>query len=139
MISSQSREGSHEFAARGRVLLVDGNPRDLEYFHSVLEAEGFEVCAETSCAEGVKRLEQEAFDFVLVDQGSPAFESRTLLERAVEIDRHLPVVVLTRCLDMRCYLEAMQLGAVDYVEKPLSPAEALHLMETHLRPRKLVA
>jgi len=46
------------------------------------------------------------------------FEGRLLVERAIEIDRNLPVVVLTECLDMGYYLEAMQLGAADYVEKP---------------------
>jgi DNA-binding NtrC family response regulator len=46
------------------------------------------------------------------------------------------VVVLTRCLEMNCYLEAMQLGAVDYLEKPLAPAEFEHLVTTHCQPRK---
>jgi DNA-binding NtrC family response regulator len=121
------------------VLVVDGNPRDLEYSRSLLETEGFEVCALLRCAEGLARLEEETFDFILVDQGGPAFEGRAVLERAIEVDRHLPVVVLTGCLDRSCYLEAMQLGAVDYLEKPLSPEEALRLAETHVRPRKLVA
>jgi DNA-binding response OmpR family regulator len=121
------------------VLLVDGNPRDLEYLRSVLEAEGFEVCAYLGCAEGLARLDEQTFDFVLVDQGGPAFEGRAVLQRAIELDRHMPVVVLTRCLDMGCYLEAVQLGAVDYVEKPLSPAGTLRLAETHLRPLKLAA
>jgi DNA-binding NtrC family response regulator len=45
-------------------------------------------------------------------------------------------VVLTRCLEMNCYLEAMQLGAVDYLEKPLAPAEFEHLVTTHCQPRQ---
>jgi FixJ family two-component response regulator len=51
------------------------------------------------------------------------------------IDRHTPVLVLTRSVDMHCYLEAMQLGAVDYLEKPLPAAEILRIVEIHLRPR----
>ncbi len=139
LISSEFREGNHPLATRGRVLLVDGNPRDLQYFRSVLEAEGFEVCALSCCAEGLTKLEEAVFDFILIDQGGPAFEGRVVLERAIELDRHLPVVVMTRCLDMGCYLDAMQLGAVDYLEKPLSPAETLRLAESHLRFRKAVA
>ena len=48
-------------------------------------------------------------------------------------------MVLTRCVDMQCYLEAMQMGAVDYLEKPLSDAEIVHLVETHLRSQLPVA
>ena len=58
------------------------------------------------------------------------------MKRVIEIDRRLPVLVLTECLDMDCYLEAMQLGAVDYVEKPLRPDEVARLVETHVRGRE---
>jgi len=47
--------------------------------------------------------------------------------------------VLTRSVDMNCYLEAMQLGAVDYLEKPLPPAQFLRIVETHLRPQAAAA
>jgi FixJ family two-component response regulator len=56
-----------------------------------------------------------------------------VVERALSLDQRRPVVVLSRCLDMNCYLEAMQLGAVDYLEKPVSPAEMLRVVRTHLR------
>jgi FixJ family two-component response regulator len=38
----------------------------------------------------------------------------------LQMDRHRAVLVVTRCVDMSCYLEAMQMGAVDYLEKPLA-------------------
>ena len=69
-------------------------------------------------------------------KGSPAFESHDLVQLTLARDRHTPVVVLTRCLEMNCYLEAMQLGAVDYLEKPLAPAEFEHLVTTHCQPRQ---
>ena len=43
-----------------------------------------------------------------------------MLKRAVEIDRSLPVVVVARCLDMGSYVEAMRLGAKDYLVEPLT-------------------
>jgi two-component system response regulator HydG len=90
-------------------------------------------------AEGARLLEREHYDFVLLEQGSRAFEGRLVLERVLAIDRHLPAVVLTRCADMQCYLEAMQMGAVDYLEKPLSESEVLRVVETHLRPQSSAA
>ena len=59
-----------------------------------------------------------------------------LVKRVIEIDRRLPVLVLTECLDMDSYLEAMQLGAADCVEKPLRPDEVARLVETHVRRRE---
>jgi DNA-binding NtrC family response regulator len=62
-----------------------------------------------------------------------------VLERAVEIDRHLPVLVTARCPSKKCYLDAMQLGAVDYLEEPVPPETLVWVIETHLRPRSIAA
>ncbi len=59
-------------------------------------------------------LESRAFEFIIVGQGSRFFEGRCVVERASKINLRLPVVVIARQLKMECYLEAMQLGAVDY-------------------------
>jgi len=122
-----------------RVLVIEDDPRDRAFYCGVLQGHGFEVNACESMAEGARLLEREHYDFVLLEQGSRAFEGRLVLERVLAIDRHLPAVVLTRCADMQCYLEAMQMGAVDYLEKPLSESEVLRVVETHLRPQSSAA
>jgi len=122
-----------------KVLVIEDDPGDCAFYCRVLQGHGFEVNACESMAEGARLLEREHYDFVLLEQGSRAFEGRLVLERVLAIDRHLPAVVLTRCVDMQCYLEAMQMGAVDYVEKPLSESEVLRVVETHLRPQSSVA
>ena len=124
---------------RARVLLVDEDFRDLEYYRSILLQRGYEVRVIGSYSEAEQCLRKEVFDFVIVGQGSNAFEGRPVVERALEIDRHTPVVVLARCLYISCYLEAMQLGATDYIEKPLTPLEISRLIETHLRTPHMVA
>jgi DNA-binding response OmpR family regulator len=123
-----------ELAARRKVLVVDENGKDRAYLTAILSERGYDVCACASAAEGSRCLERERYDFVVVSQGSRAFEGRSVLERIVDIDRRIPVLVLTRCVDMRCYIDAMQLGAVDYLEKPLAPSELLRVVETHLKP-----
>ncbi len=130
---------SRPMAPRARVLLVDEDFRDLEQYRSILLQQGYEVRVTSSYADAEQSLRKETFDFVLVGQGSSAFEGRTVVERALESDRQIPVVVLARCLDIGCYLEAMQLGATDYLEKPLTPAEISRLIETHLRAQRVAA
>jgi len=54
----------------------------------------------------------------------------------MEVDRRTPVLILARCLDIGCYLEAMELGAVEYLQKPVPESFPVRLAETYLRPRK---
>ena len=122
-------------AARLQFLLVDEDHNDLEYYRALLEEQGYKVCIANSYESAARCLEGKSLDFILVGQGTSAFEGRCVVERALRLDQRQPVVVLSRCLDMDCYLEAMQLGAVDYLEKPVSPAEIVRVVRTHLRPR----
>ena len=138
-IANHRRAKEHQLFTRRRVLLVDEDCGDLQFYCTILKQEGYEVQACRSYAEGAQCLERGTFDFVVICQGSRAFEGRALLEQVMTIDRHTPVLVLTRSVDMNCYLEAMQLGAVDYLEKPLPPAQFLRIVETHLRPQAAAA
>jgi DNA-binding NtrC family response regulator len=120
---------------QGKILLVDDDAKDLEAYSSCLRQEGYEVRALASYSQGLSCLKSERFDLVMVTQGSPRFEGRDILERAIEIDRHTPVLVLARSVDMRCYIDAMYLGALDYLEKPLPATQVLRLVKSHLRLR----
>lgn len=118
-----------------KVLLVDDDRIDLEHYAAVLRNQGYEVEACGSYAEGLRRLESGAFDFVIVSQGGPAFEGRSVLERAREAGRDMPILVLTHCVDVKKCLEAMDLGAVDYLEKSVRPDDLVWTVETYLRSR----
>jgi DNA-binding response OmpR family regulator len=123
-----------EFTARiTKVLLVDEDAGDLRNIRLILEGQGFQVLPCPTYEAGVRCLETETFDFVVVSQGTKAFEGRRVLDRATQLDRHRPVLVLTRCMDMPCYLEAMQMGAVDYLEKPIPPADLLRFVRGHVQ------
>ena len=121
---------------RGCVLLVDEDAKDLKHYTTLLGRMGYSVRAFMNYREAEGCLEHEHFDFVIVSQISPAFETRHLVEFALARDWHTPVVVLTRCLEMNCYLEAMQLGAADYLEKPLATGEFERVVTTHCKPRR---
>ena len=138
MIPSDNEPSLHPTQStlpRGRILLVDEDEKDLKHFTTLLGRMGYSVRAFMDHREAEGCLEHEHFDFVIVSQGSPAFETRDLVQLTLARDRHTPLVVLTRCLEMKCYLEAMQLGAADYLEKPLAPAEFERLVTTHCNPR----
>jgi DNA-binding NtrC family response regulator len=114
-----------------KVLLVDEEAGDLSTLRQSLEGHGFEVFTFATYKAGIQCLETEPFDLVVVSQGTQAFEGRGVLDRAQQQDRHRPVLVLARCIDMPCYLEAMQMGATDYQEKPVLPSGLLQFVRAH--------
>jgi|SRR5579875_98261 len=124
---------------RPRVLLVDEDPRDRDHYRRMLHDSGFDVSTSSDFTEAGRLLERENFDGIVVSQGGPDFKGRTVLEDSVAKDRYRPVVVLSRYHDVGCYLEAMQLGAVDYLEKPLSALEIVRVLTTHLHSKNVAA
>jgi len=124
-----------EVLRQGRVLLVDHEVRDLEYHCQLLETCGQVVVGCTAYVLGARLVEVATFDLIVVSQGSPAFEGRVVLDRAMEIDRRVPALVLASSVDMGRYLEAMNLGAADYLQKPVSPADMERVIKTYLRAR----
>jgi len=120
---------------RKRLLVVDEDIEDLLFYSAVLQHQGYEVRSIASYKDGEAWAGREDFDLILVSQGSANFEGRSVLARAIEKDRHTPVVVLSRSIDMPCYIEAMQTGALDYMEKPLLPSEIGLLVRKYLRAR----
>ena len=116
-----------------RVLVVDEDVDDLLYYAAVLQHQGYQVLSTPSYTDGAACVEREDFDLIVVSQGSPSFEGRLVLARAIERNRWAPVLVLTRAIQMPCYIEAMQSGALDYMEKPLPPSEIGQLVAKYVR------
>jgi len=120
---------------QARILLVNKDPQDLFHYRAILQKLGCQVRAISSFAEGVECLGHGPFDLILLDQGSGRFEGQELLAQAMEVDVELRVLVLARSYDRSCYLQAMQSGALDYLEGPLGAEEIIALLETFI-PRR---
>jgi DNA-binding NtrC family response regulator len=126
-------------ATRGNALVVDEDPADLVYYRTVLQRAGCEVVACNSYEEALDCLGADEFDLIVLSQGSSAFEGRKVLEKAIAVDRDRQVLVVARVLNMSCYLEAMQLGARDYLEEPVREQEMVRAVETCLTSRAVAA
>ena len=108
------------------VLMVDENSNDLKYHAELFETLGFRVSRCASYQTAIYSILQgRTFDLAVVDQGSAAFDGRVVVRYLRPLT---PFVVLARNYCMECYLEAMGLGAADYLEKPISLAEINHVL-----------
>ena len=129
--ASRSKTGQPYTGSQRKALLVIEDPMSFQIGLTTLEEYGYQVRVCHSYQEGVRCLADEAFDFAMVSQGTPNFEGSCVLKRATETNRSLPVLVVARCLDMGCYLEAMQLGAVDYLVEPLTMSDLSRVLEAY--------
>jgi len=118
-----------------RLLLVDDEQKDLLRYSTLLKLQGYNVRTFQSHSEGADCLDQEPFDLVIVSQGSSAFEGRSVLARAMLKDPETPVLVMARTAEVLYYLEAMQMGAVEYLLKPLSGSEIVRMAAKYLHGR----
>ena len=100
------------------VLMIFDEPQDLQLYGTYLRDRGYEPLMCASPGEGINSLETEPVSIVIVSQGTPAFEGRQVLERSQQLHPEVPVLVVARVVNMHCYLEAMDLGAFDYLGRP---------------------
>jgi len=114
------------------ILLVFEDPQDLEYYGSIVCSLGYRIRMCTSLEDGIEAIKAENFSLLILSQGSPAFEGRRLLESSLQLHPDLPVLVISRTLDVHCYLEAMDLGAIDYLERP-EPRDMVWVVNTQMR------
>lgn len=131
--------GGESLFSQTKILLVDEDTLDLDRYCHLLHEFGFQVQACANFEEAARLVEGANFDCIVASQGGPGFEGRRILEQSVARDRLRPVVIICRHHSVTCYLEAMQLGAVDYLEKPLTTLEIVRVVTTHLQPHHAAA
>ena len=103
------------------LLLVDDDPIPRETLAALLAAEGFRVVSASTGEEAEQRLkvEQPPFDLVITDLVMPGKSGMDVLRCALRINPSCTVLVLTGFGSVREATEAMELGAFDFVTKPM--------------------
>ena len=106
------------------ILIADDERSVRELMVDVLEDEGHQVVTAPDGATAARRLERESFHLLITDLRMPGLTGMELLRRARAEHPDMEVVVLTAFGSVDSAVEAMKLGAFDYLQKPLgSPAE----------------
>jgi len=120
-------------SGRGRVLVVDDDPRLREYVRVNLEAAGYAVREAASAAAGLAALERELPDLILLDVMMPRVDGWEMLRRVRE--RHgvdaIPVIMYSGKLDESA--DATERGAQAFLGKPFDPEQLLEATKQVLR------
>lgn len=124
--------------SRGRVLVVEDDRALLEAYADTLMDARFEVTAASDGPGALRALERSTFDVVLTDVVMPGATGVDILRAVRERDLDVPVVLVTGSPSVETAVQALELGALHYLVKPVSAAELVHSVEDAARLRRLV-
>src|SRR5580692_5804049 len=109
---------------KDRVLVVDDEPGIRNYLRTLLEVEGYHVTAVASGPEALESVQQgERPHFIILDVLMPETNGLETLRRLMQVDRSLNVIMLSCSNEVTTVVEAIRIGALDYLTKPFEKPE----------------
>ncbi len=106
-----------------RILIVEDDITFSLMLRTWLSKKGFDVLTYTTVAEAKRELESQHFQLILSDLRLPDEDGISLLKWLKERQMDLPLIMMTSYADIQTAVQAIKLGASDYVSKPLNPTE----------------
>jgi len=111
-------------AVKEKILVVDDEPSIRKYLQTLLEVEGFDVETLGSGPEAIEKINKgDRPDFIILDVLMPEMSGIETLKELLQIDRNLNVIMLSCSNEVGVVVEAIRLGAHDYLTKPFEKSE----------------
>ncbi|MGA2517788.1 MAG: diguanylate cyclase [Thermodesulfobacteriota bacterium] len=121
---------------KGRILIVDDAPDTLEIIQKLLRYEGYNVALASTGEEGVKKVEEEKPDVVLMDINLPGIDGTEALRRIRILNPLQCVIMLTAFATVDNAIQALKEGASDFVKKPFENEHLIHIVNQCLEKYK---
>jgi two-component system, NtrC family, nitrogen regulation response regulator NtrX len=124
-------------SAKAHLLIVDDEANTLASLARAFRLAGYEATVADSAARALELLKTQRFDMILSDVVMPGKDGLSLLEDLKALEVASPVVMMSGQAHIEMAVRATRLGAVDFLEKPLSTEKLLLTVENVLRLRRL--
>ncbi len=121
-----------------RVLAVDDEAIVCESIRRVLSEEGYSVATTRSPREGLALVQTETFDLVLLDIKMPEMDGIDFLRQVRAVSPETEVIMVTGYAAIETAVEAIKLGATDYLQKPVSPDQLIVAVARALERKHLL-
>jgi PAS domain S-box-containing protein len=121
----------------GRLLIVDDETELAAALREMLSAQGYETEAFASGKEALETLKEKDFDLLLTDLMMPEIDGIALLQSALAIDPRLVGIVMTGQGTVQTAVDAMKVGAFDYILKPFKSNTLLPVISRAMDVRRL--
>jgi len=115
-----------------KILVIEDEDNIKNLLKTLLETNGYQVISASSCQNGQMLFSSHRPDLVILDLGLPDFDGMTFL-KAVRKNSLTPIIVLSARTDEKDKVDALDMGANDYVTKPFSSAELVARVRSALR------
>lgn len=116
-----------------KLLVIDDEPRIVDFLARAVSAHGFSVDRALGGAEGLARACAEPYDLVILDLRMPHVDGLAVLAGTLSVRPEQRVLVLSALADVETKVRALELGACDYLTKPFATAELLARIGAQLR------
>jgi DNA-binding NtrC family response regulator len=120
-----------------KILIVDDDVDALELMHELFEGKGYQPSTATNGLEALNLIREDEPDMVITDIRMPDMDGMQLLEEMSKQFAHIPVIMVTAHGTIEAAVEAIKMGARDYILKPLRLDEILTKVETIAQLRSL--
>jgi DNA-binding NtrC family response regulator len=104
-----------------KALVIDDEQIVLDSVRKILKDENYEVDVSLSGREGLNQAVQNEYDIILTDIRMPDMGGMRVLRDVKRAKPSLPVIIITGYASVKSAVQAMKLGAADYIEKPFTP------------------
>lgn len=102
----------------GKILAVDDERGMRDLLRKVLSKEGYEVITAEDGEEGLNLIKENSFDIVIADLDMPIMNGIEMIKRAKDFDPNITIIIITAYASIESAVEALKLGAYDYLIKP---------------------
>jgi DNA-binding NtrC family response regulator len=126
-----------EVKRRERILVIDDDPGFSEVVQLLLAGEGYRTDTAGTVREGLRAVHAAAVDLVITDLKLPDATGLDAIRGLRDLDRDLPIILMTSYSSVESAVEALRNGAVDYVIKPFNNDDFLHAVERALAERRI--
>jgi FixJ family two-component response regulator len=118
---------------QAKILIVDDETNVRLNYRVTLETEGYEIFEASSATKALEELVSRSFDLAVLDMRMPGMNGLQLLGKMREIGITVPAMIVTAYSDVPHAVQAMKLGAIDFLEKPLRPEDLRRIVTDILK------
>ncbi|MEW6215311.1 MAG: sigma-54 dependent transcriptional regulator [Nitrospirota bacterium] len=122
---------------RGKILVVEDEKNMREVLKILLEGENYKVISASDGFEGLSYIDKDIFDLVITDINKPRVDGFELLKKIKEISPATLVIMITAFGTTETAIEAMKLGAYDYINKPFKIDEIRLIVKKAIEKKRL--